>query len=174
MAPHRLRLSPAPTPPRWLSGAAVLIRDQSAATVGSVRLQSRTTGIAKLIGIGGALSDFVSITRPASRQHQYAEWRKRLKDTFPNDDLSVTRLMGSPREVCKVLEGERVSRASSRAAHPQLKDRSPSDHLPDTHKCGQVRRGKLKAITSSSLVRRVEVARRSPPEKRDAMFSYLM
>jgi branched-chain amino acid transport system substrate-binding protein len=80
--------------------AAVVIRDSikigyKPLWVGQTAIQD-LPAFQGLIGIGGALSDFVSITTvPGHPDHeQYAEWRKRLKDTFPNDELSVFNLMG--------------------------------------------------------------------------------
>jgi branched-chain amino acid transport system substrate-binding protein len=80
--------------------AAVMIRDSikigyKPLWVGQTAIQD-LPAFQGLIGISGALSDFVTITTvPGHPDHeQYAEWRKRLKDTFPNDELSVFNLMG--------------------------------------------------------------------------------
>lgn len=80
--------------------AAVMIRDSikigyRPLWVGQTAIQD-LPALQELIGIGGALSNFVSITTVPGHpdQEQYAEWRQRLKQTFPNDELSVFNLMG--------------------------------------------------------------------------------
>jgi branched-chain amino acid transport system substrate-binding protein len=80
--------------------AAVLIRDSikigyKPLWVGQTAIQD-LPALQNLIGINGALADFVTITTVPGHPdaEQYAEWRKRLKDTFPNDELSVFNLMG--------------------------------------------------------------------------------
>jgi branched-chain amino acid transport system substrate-binding protein len=80
--------------------AAVVIRDSikigyKPLWIGQTAIQD-LPALQSLIGISGALSDFVTITTVPGHpdNEQYAEWRKRLKDTFPNDDLSVFNLMG--------------------------------------------------------------------------------
>jgi len=80
--------------------AAVLIRDSikigyKSLWIGQTAIQD-LPALQGLIGINGALADFVTITTVPGHpdNEQYAEWRKRLKDTFPNDELSVFNLMG--------------------------------------------------------------------------------
>jgi branched-chain amino acid transport system substrate-binding protein len=80
--------------------AAVLIRDSikigyKPLWIGQTAIQD-LPALQGLIGISGALSDFVSITTVPGHPDnpQYSEWRKLLKDTFPADDLSVFNLMG--------------------------------------------------------------------------------
>jgi branched-chain amino acid transport system substrate-binding protein len=80
--------------------AAVMIRDSikigyKPLWVGQTAIQD-LPAFEGLVGIKGSLSDFVSITTVPGHpdNEQYAEWRKPLKDTFPNDELSVFNLMG--------------------------------------------------------------------------------
>ena len=132
--------------------AAVLIRDSikigyKPLWVGQTAIQD-LPALQNLIGIGGALSDFVSITTiPGHPDNpQYAEWRKRLKDTFPNDDLSVFNLMGvAAAEVfAKVLDaaGKDLTREKFLAAYSTI-DNFKSSVYPGpitckgTHKCNQ-------------------------------------
>ncbi len=132
--------------------AAVLIRDSikigyKPLWVGQTAIQD-LPALQNLIGIGGALSDFVSITTiPGHPDNpEYAEWRKRLKDTFPNDDLSVFNLMGvAAAEVfAKVLEtaGKDLTREKFLAAYNTI-DNFKSSIYPgpitckDTHKCNE-------------------------------------
>jgi branched-chain amino acid transport system substrate-binding protein len=92
--------------------AAVMIRDSikigyKPLWVGQTAIQD-LPAFEGLVGIKGSLSDFVSITTVPGHpdNEQYAEWRKLLKETFPNDELSVFNLMGvAAAEVfAKVLE----------------------------------------------------------------------
>ena len=92
--------------------AAVVIRDSikigyKPLWIGQTAIQD-LPALQNLIGINGALSDFVSITTVPGHPDnpQYAEWRKLLKEAFPNDELSVFNLMGiAAAEVfAKVLE----------------------------------------------------------------------
>jgi branched-chain amino acid transport system substrate-binding protein len=132
--------------------AAVLIRDSikigyKPLWVGQTAIQD-LPALQNLIGIGGALSDFVSITTiPGHPDNpQYAEWRKLLKDTFPNDDLSVFNLMGvAAAEVfAKVLDaaGKDLTREKFLAAYSTI-DNFKSSVYPGpitckgTHKCNQ-------------------------------------
>jgi branched-chain amino acid transport system substrate-binding protein len=132
--------------------AAVLIRDSikigyKPLWVGQTAIQD-LPALQTLIGIGGALSDFVSITTiPGHPDNpQYAEWRNRLKDTFPNDDLSVFNLMGvAAAEVfAKVLDaaGKDLTRDKFLAAYSTI-DNFKSSVYPGpitckgTHKCNQ-------------------------------------
>jgi len=132
--------------------AAVLIRDSikigyKPLWVGQTAIQD-LPALQNLIGIGGALSDFVSITTiPGHPDNpQYADWRTRLKDTFPNDDLSVFNLMGvAAAEVfAKVLDaaGKDLTREKFLAAYSTI-DNFKSSVYPgpitckDTHKCNQ-------------------------------------
>jgi branched-chain amino acid transport system substrate-binding protein len=101
-----------------------------------------------LIGINGALADFVSITTVPGHPDnpQYAEWRKLLKDTFPNDDLSVFNLMGiAAAEVfAKVLDaaGKDLTREKFLAAYNTI-DNFKSSIYPGPitckggHKCNE-------------------------------------
>ena len=80
--------------------AAVLLRDSikigfKPLWIGQTAIQD-LPALEKQIGINGALNDFVSITTIPGHpdNEQYAEWRKQLKDAFPNDELSVFNLMG--------------------------------------------------------------------------------
>jgi len=132
--------------------AAVLIRDSikigyKPLWVGQTAIQD-LPALQNLIGIGGALSDFVSITTiPGHPDNpQYADWRTRLKDTFPNDDLSVFNLMGvAAAEVfAKVLDaaGKDLTREKFLAAYNTI-DNYKSSIYPGpitckgTHKCNQ-------------------------------------
>jgi branched-chain amino acid transport system substrate-binding protein len=132
--------------------AAVLIRDSikigyKPLWVGQTAIQD-LPALQNLIGIGGALSDFVSITTiPGHPDNpQYADWRTRLKDTFPNDDLSVFNLMGvAAAEVfAKVLDaaGKDLTRDKFLAAYSTI-DNFKSSVYPGpitckgTHKCNQ-------------------------------------
>jgi branched-chain amino acid transport system substrate-binding protein len=132
--------------------AAVLIRDSikigyKPLWIGQTAIQD-LPALQNLIGIGGALADFVSITTiPGHPDNpQYAEWRKRLKDTFPNDDLSVFNLMGvAAAEVFgKVLDaaGKDLTREKFLAAYSTI-DNFKSSVYPGpitckgTHKCNQ-------------------------------------
>ena len=132
--------------------AAVLIRDSikigyKPLWVGQTAIQD-LPALQNLIGIGGALSDFVSITTiPGHPDNpQYAEWRNRLKDTFPNDDLSVFNLMGvAAAEVfAKVLDaaGKDLTREKFLAAYSTINNFKSSVYpgpitCKDTHKCNQ-------------------------------------
>src|SRR5215470_15632848 len=80
--------------------AAVLIRDSikigyKPMWIGQTAIQD-LPALQGLIGINGALADFVTITTVPGHPDspQYAEWRKLLKETFANDELSVFNLMG--------------------------------------------------------------------------------
>jgi branched-chain amino acid transport system substrate-binding protein len=132
--------------------AAVLIRDSikigyKPLWVGQTAIQD-LPALQNLIGIGGALSDFVSITTiPGHPDNpQYAEWRKRLKDTFPNDDLSVFNLMGvAAAEVfANVLDaaGKNLTQEKFLAAYSTINNFRSSVYpgpitCKDTHKCNQ-------------------------------------
>jgi branched-chain amino acid transport system substrate-binding protein len=132
--------------------AAVLIRDSikigyKPLWVGQTAIQD-LPALQNLIGIGGALSDFVSITTiPGHPDNpQYAEWRKRLKDTFPNDDLSVFNLMGvAAAEVfANVLDaaGKDLTREKFLAAYSTINNFKSSVYpgpitCKGTHKCNQ-------------------------------------
>ena len=101
-----------------------------------------------LIGITGALADFVTITTVPGHpdNEQYAEWRKRLKDTFANDELSVFNLMGiAAAEVfAKVVDaaGKDLTREKFLAAYNTI-DNFKSSIYPGpitckgTHQCNQ-------------------------------------
>ena len=102
---------------------------------------------------------------------QYAEWRKLLKDTFPNDDLSVFNLMGiAAAEVFgKVLEaaGKDLTREKFLAAYNTI-DNFKSSIYPGpitckgTHKCNR-EPGLRQAREQQRGLRRhrrVEIARR--------------
>ncbi len=132
--------------------AAVLIRDSikigyKPLWVGQTAIQD-LPALQNLIGIEGSLSDFVSITTiPGHPDNpQYAEWKKRLKDTFPNDDLSVFNLMGvAAAEVfAKVLDaaGKDLTREKFLAAYSTI-DNFKSSVYPGpitckgTHKCNE-------------------------------------
>jgi branched-chain amino acid transport system substrate-binding protein len=132
--------------------AAVLIRDSikigyKPMWVGQTAIQD-LVALQNLIGIGGALSDFVSITTVPGHpdNEQYSEWRKRLKDTFPNDELSVFNLMGvaAAEAWVKVLEaaGKDLTREKFLAAYNTL-DNFKSSIYPGpisckgTHQCNK-------------------------------------
>lgn len=132
--------------------AAVLIRDSikigyKPLWVGQTAIQD-LPALQGLIGINGALADFVSITTVPGHPDnpQYAEWRKLLKDTFPNDELSVFNLMGiAAAEVFgKVLDaaGRGLSREKFLAAYNTI-DNFKSSIYPGPitckgeHKCNQ-------------------------------------
>ena len=132
--------------------AAVVIRDSikigyKPLWVGQTAIQD-LPALQGLIGINGALSDFVSITTVPGHPDnpQYAEWRKLLKETFPNDDLSVFNLMGiAAAEVFgKVLEaaGKDLTREKFLAAYNTI-DNFKSSIYPGPitckglHKCNE-------------------------------------
>ncbi len=132
--------------------AAVLIRDSikigyKPLWVGQTAIQD-LPALQGLIGINGALGDFVSITTVPGHPDnpQYAEWRKRLKDTFPNDELSVFNLMGvAAAEVfAKVLDaaGKDLTREKFLAAYNTI-DNFKSSIYPGPitckgkHQCNQ-------------------------------------
>jgi branched-chain amino acid transport system substrate-binding protein len=132
--------------------AAVVIRDSikigyKPLWIGQTAIQD-LPALQNLIGIGGALSDFVSITTVPGHPDnaQYAQWRKLLKDTFPNDDLSVFNLMGiAAAEVfAKVLEaaGKDLTREKLLAGYKTI-DNFKSSIYPGPitckggHKCNQ-------------------------------------
>ena len=132
--------------------AAVMIRDSikigyKPLWVGQTAIQD-LPALQGLIGINGALADFVSITTVPGHpdNQQYAEWRKLLKDTFPNDELSVFNLMGiAAAEVFgKVLEaaGKDLTREKFLAAYNTI-DNFKSAVYPGpitcraTHKCNE-------------------------------------
>jgi branched-chain amino acid transport system substrate-binding protein len=132
--------------------AAVVIRDSikigyKPLWVGQTAIQD-LPALQGLIGINGALADFVSITTVPGHpdNQQYAEWRKLLKDTFPNDELSVFNLMGiAAAEVFgKVLEtaGKELTREKFLAAYNTI-DNFKSAVYPGpitckaTHKCNE-------------------------------------
>src|SRR6478672_7793105 len=80
--------------------AAVVMRDSvkigyKPIWIGQTAIQD-LPALQSLIGIDGVMGSFVSITTiPGHPDNpEYAEWRKLLKDTFPNDELSVFNLMG--------------------------------------------------------------------------------
>src|SRR6516164_9189155 len=130
--------------------AAVLIRDSikigyKPLWIGQTAIQD-LPALQELIDINGALGDFVSITTvPGLPDNpQYAEWRKLLKDTFPNDELSVFNLMGiAAAEVfVKVLDaaGKDLTREKFLAASDTI-DNFKSSIYPgpitckDRHQC---------------------------------------
>jgi len=132
--------------------AAVMIRDSikigyKPLWIGQTAIQD-LPALQNMIGIGGALSDFVSITTVPGHpdDKQYAEWRERLKNTFPNDDLSVFNLMGiAAAEVfAKVLDtaGKDLTREKFLAAYDTI-DNFKSSIYPGPitckgrHKCNQ-------------------------------------
>jgi branched-chain amino acid transport system substrate-binding protein len=132
--------------------AAVMIRDSikigyKPLWIGQTAIQD-LPALQNLIGIKGALDDFVSITTVPGHpdNQQYAEWRKLLKSTFPNDELSVFNLMGiAAAEVfAKVLDaaGKDLTRDKFLAAYNTI-DNFKSAIYPGpitckgTHKCNQ-------------------------------------
>lgn len=132
--------------------AAVMIRDSikigyKPLWVGQTAIQD-LVALEGLIGIKGSLSDFVSITTVPGHPDnpQYAEWKKRLKDTFPNDELSVFNLMGvAAAEVfVKVLDtaGKDLTREKFLASYSTI-DNFKSSIYPGpitckgTHLCNQ-------------------------------------
>jgi len=132
--------------------AAVVIRDSikigyKPMWVGQTAIQD-LVALQGLIGINGALADFVTITTVPGHpdNEQYAEWRKRLKDTFANDELSVFNLMGiAAAEVfAKVLDaaGKDLTREKFLAAYDTI-DNFKSSIYPgpitckDRHQCNQ-------------------------------------
>ena len=132
--------------------AAVLIRDSikigyKPIWIGQTAIQD-LPALQGLIGIDGSLANFVSITTiPGHPDNpQYAEWRKLLKDTFPNDELSVFNLMGiAAAEVFgKVVEaaGKDLTREKFLAAYNTI-DNFKSSIYPGPitckgeHKCNQ-------------------------------------
>jgi branched-chain amino acid transport system substrate-binding protein len=132
--------------------AAVVIRDSIKIAykpiwVGQTAIQD-LPALQGLIGIDGALTNFVSITTiPGHPDNpQYAEWRKLLKDTFPNDELSVFNLMGiAAAEVfAKVADaaGKDLTREKFLAAYSTI-DNFKSSVYPGPitckadHKCNQ-------------------------------------
>jgi branched-chain amino acid transport system substrate-binding protein len=132
--------------------AAVLMRDSikigyQSLWVGQTAIQD-LPALQGLIGINGALADFVTITTVPGHpdNEQYAEWRKRLKDTFPNDELSVFNLMGiAAAEVfAKVLDaaGKDLTREKFLASYSTI-DNFKSSIYPgpitckDRHQCNQ-------------------------------------
>jgi branched-chain amino acid transport system substrate-binding protein len=132
--------------------AAVMIRDSikigyKPIWIGQTAIQD-LPALQGLIGIDGALSNFVSITTiPGHPDNpQYAEWKKLLKDTFPNDELSVFNLMGiAAAEVFgKVVEaaGKDLTREKFLAAYSTI-DNFKSSIYPGpitckgVHKCNQ-------------------------------------
>jgi branched-chain amino acid transport system substrate-binding protein len=132
--------------------AAVMIRDSlkigyKPLWIGQTAIQD-LPALQGLIGIDGALGDFVSITTVPGHPDnaQYAEWRKLLKDAFPNDELSVFNLMGiAAAEVfAKVLDaaGKDLTREKFLAAYNTI-DQFKSAIYPgpisckDRHKCNQ-------------------------------------
>jgi branched-chain amino acid transport system substrate-binding protein len=132
--------------------AAVMIRDSikigyKPLWIGQTAIQD-LPALQGLIGIDGALANFVSITTiPGHPDNpQYAEWRKLLKETFPNDELSVFNLMGiAAAEVFgKVVEaaGKDLTRETFLAAYNTI-DNFKSSVYPGPitckggHKCNQ-------------------------------------
>jgi branched-chain amino acid transport system substrate-binding protein len=132
--------------------AAVMIRDSikigyKPLWIGQTAIQD-LPALQGLIGIDGALANFVSITTiPGHPDNpQYAEWRKLLKETFPNDELSVFNLMGiAAAEVFgKVVEaaGKDLTREKFLAAYNTI-DNFKSSVYPGPitckggHKCNQ-------------------------------------
>ncbi len=132
--------------------AAVVMRDSikigyKPIWVGQTAIQD-LPALQGLIGIDGAMSSFVSITTiPGHPDNpEYAEWRKLLKDTFPNDELSVFNLMGvAAAEVFgKVVEaaGKDLTREKFLAAYSTINNFKSSVYPgPITckadHKCNQ-------------------------------------
>ena len=132
--------------------AAVMIRDSikigyKPLWVGQTAIQD-LPALEGLIGIKGSLADFVSITTVPGHpdNEQYAEWRKRLKDTFPNDELSVFNLMGvAAAEVfAKVLEtaGKDLTREKFLASYETIESFKSSIYpgpitCKGTHQCNQ-------------------------------------
>jgi branched-chain amino acid transport system substrate-binding protein len=132
--------------------AAVVIRDSikigyKPLWIGQTAIQD-LPALQNMIGIGGALSDFVTITTVPGHpdNKEYAEWRERLKDTFPNDDLSVFNLMGigAAEVFAKVLDtaGKDLTREKFLAAYDTI-DNFKSSIYPGPitckgrHKCNQ-------------------------------------
>jgi branched-chain amino acid transport system substrate-binding protein len=132
--------------------AAVMIRDSikigyKPVWIGQTAIQD-LPALQGLIGITGALADFVTITTVPGHpdNEQYAEWRKRLKDTFANDELSVFNLMGiAAAEVfAKVIDaaGKDLTREKFLAAYNTI-DNFKSSIYPGpitckgTHQCNQ-------------------------------------
>jgi len=132
--------------------AAVMIRDSikigyKPLWIGQTAIQD-LPALQNMIGIGGALSDFVSITTVPGHPDnaQYAEWRQRLRDTFPNDDLSVFNLMGigAAEVFAKVLDtaGKDLTREKFLAAYDTI-DNFKSSIYPgpitckDRHQCNR-------------------------------------
>jgi branched-chain amino acid transport system substrate-binding protein len=132
--------------------AAVMIRDSvkigyKPLWIGQTAIQD-LPALQNLIGIKGALSDFVSITTVPGHpdNEQYAEWRKLLKNTFPNDELSVFNLMGigAAEVFAKILDaaGKDLTRDKFLAAYDTI-DNFKSSIYPGpisckgTHKCNQ-------------------------------------
>jgi branched-chain amino acid transport system substrate-binding protein len=132
--------------------AAVVIRDSikigyKPLWVGQTAIQD-LPALQGLIGISGALVDFVTITTVPGHpdNEQYAEWRKRLKDTFANDELSVFNLMGvAAAEVfAKVLEttGKDLTREKFLASYNTIENFKSSIYpgpitCKDKHQCNQ-------------------------------------
>ena len=132
--------------------AAVLIRDSikigyKPMWIGQTAIQD-LPALQGLIGINGALADFVTITTVPGHPDdpRYAEWRKRLKETFANDELSVFNLMGiAAAEVfVKVLAaaGKDLTREKFLAAYGTI-DNFKSSIYPgpitckDRHQCNR-------------------------------------
>ena len=132
--------------------AAVVIRDSikigyKPIWIGQTAIQD-LPALQGLIGITGALADFVTITTVPGHpdNEQYAEWRKRLKDTFANDELSVFNLMGiAAAEVfAKVIDaaGKDLTREKFLAAYNTI-DNFKSSIYPGpitckgTHQCNR-------------------------------------
>lgn len=132
--------------------AAVMMRDSikigyKPLWVGQTAIQD-LIALENLIGIKGSLSDFVSITTVPGHpdNEQYSEWRKRLKDTFPNDELSVFNLMGvaAADVFAKVIQaaGKDLTREKFLASYSTIADyKSPIYPGPitckGTHLCNQ-------------------------------------
>jgi branched-chain amino acid transport system substrate-binding protein len=132
--------------------AAVMIRDSikigyKPLWIGQTAIQD-LPALQGLIGIDGSLANFVSITTiPGHPDNpQYAEWRTLLKETFPNDELSVFNLMGiAAAEVFgKVVDaaGKDLTREKFLAAYDTI-DNFKSSIYPGPitckggHKCNQ-------------------------------------